>query len=304
MVRKKIKVGILFGGKSAEHEVSLQSARNVIEILDKKKYKVIPIGIDKAGKWFLCNTTNYLLHSDNLRLIKLNKSKNEVSLVVQGTGTLIDVKNREVREKIDVVFPALHGPCGEDGSLQGLLKLAGVPFVGADVLGSAIGMDKDIMKRLLKEAKIPVAKFIVLHAGEKTTFKKITNVLGLPVFIKPANLGSSVGINKVRNEKEFKSALRDAFQYDSKILIEQTIVGREIECSVLGNENPIASIPGEVIPKEGFYSYERKYLDENGAVLGVPAKLSKPKIPNYPACLTNSAPRTIAKAITWLRPRT
>lgn len=278
MAKKKIRVGVLFGGKSAEHEVSLQSARNVIEALDKEKYEVIPIGINKAGKWLLSNTSNYLLHSNDPKLIKLNKSSKEVSLVVQSSGNLTDINSRETHGKINVVFPVLHGPYGEDGSIQGLLKLAGVPFVGASVLGSAIGMDKDVMKRLLKEAEIPVAKFIVLHSGEKPQFKKITNILGSPVFIKPANLGSSIGINKVRNEKEFKNALRDAFQWDSKILVEQAVVGREIECSVLGNDKPIASIPGEVIPRHEFYSYEAKYIDENGAILEVPAKLPKPTI--------------------------
>ncbi len=278
MVKKKIKIGVLFGGKSAEHEVSLQSAHNVIDALDKEKYEVVPIGINKAGKWLLSNTSNYLLHSNDPKLIKLNKSNKEVSLVVQSSGTLANTHSGEIHGKIDVIFPVLHGPYGEDGSIQGLLKFAGVPFIGASVLGSAIGMDKDVMKRLLKEAGVPVAKFVVLSHGDDYSFKKIISVLGLPIFIKPANLGSSVGINKVRNEKEFKNALRDAFQYDSKILIEQAIVGREIECSVLGNEKPIASLPGEVIPRHEFYSYEAKYIDENGAVLEIPAKLSKSTI--------------------------
>ena len=275
MAKKKIKVGVLFGGKSAEHEVSLQSAHNVIGALDKEKYEVVPIGINKDGKWLLSNAYNYLLHSEDPKLIRLNKSDKEVLLIIQGAGVLANPYGREIHGKIDVIFPVLHGPYGEDGSIQGLLKLAGVPFVGASVLGSAIGMDKDVMKRLLKEAGIPVAKFVVVHKGERPSFKKITNILGSPVFIKPANLGSSVGINKVRNEKEFKNARRDAFQYDSKILIEHAIAGREIECSVLGNEKPIASWPGEVIPKHEFYSYEAKYLDENGATFEIPAKLPK-----------------------------
>src|SRR3989338_762499 len=160
MAKRKIRVGVLFGGKSAEHEVSLQSARNVIEALDKEKYEVVPIGINKAGKWLLSNTSNYLLHSSNPKLIKLNESSKEVSLVVQSSGTLADIHSREIHGKIDVFFPVLHGPYGEDGSIQGLLKLAGVPFVGAGVLGSAIGMDKDVMKRLLREGKNRVAKVI------------------------------------------------------------------------------------------------------------------------------------------------
>ena len=227
MVKKKIKVGVLFGGKSAEHEVSLQSARNVIDALDKEKYEVVPIGINKAGKWLLSNTSDYLLHSNNPKLIKLNKSNKEVSLVVQSSGTLADIHSREIHGKIDVVFPVLHGPYGEDGSIQGLLKLAGVPFVGASVLGSAIGMDKDVMKRLLKEAGVPVAKFVVLCLGEDYSFKKISNVLGLPVFIKPANLGSSVGINKVRNEKEFKMLCEMRFNMTQKFLLNRRLLAEK-----------------------------------------------------------------------------
>jgi D-alanine-D-alanine ligase len=230
---KKLKIGVLFGGKSAEHEVSLQSARNVIEALDKNKYKVIPIKINKSGKFVF-----------------------------------------SVINEVDVVFPVLHGPFGEDGSMQGLLKLAGVPYVGAGVLGSAIGMDKDVMKRLFREAGIPTSKFLILRVSEETSFKKISRVLGLPVFVKPANLGSSVGISKVKNEKEWKSALKDAFQYDSKIIIEESINGREIECAVLGNEKPIASIPGEIIANQEFYSYNAKYIDE-GAVAEIPAKINE-----------------------------
>lgn len=278
MAKKKIRVGVLFGGKSAEHEVSLQSARNVIEILDKEKYDVVPIGINKAGKWLLSNTSGYLLHSANPKLIRLNESNKPVTLVVQSSGTLTTLKTRDPDTKLDVVVPILHGPYGEDGSIQGLLKLAGVPFVGAGVLGSAVGMDKDVMKRLLKEAGIPTTKFLVTHSHEEISFKEAKKKLGLPLFIKPANLGSSVGVSKVRNEREFKKALREAFQYDHKILIEEAVKGREIECSVLGNEQPIASVPGEVIPTHEFYSYEAKYIDENGALLEIPAKLTKAEV--------------------------
>jgi D-alanine-D-alanine ligase len=232
-MKKKLKIGVLFGGKSAEHEVSLQSARNVIKALDKNKHQITPIKIGKDGKFKLDIIKNY-----------------------------------------DVVFPVMHGPFGEDGSMQGLLKLAGVPFVGASVLGSAVGMDKDVMKRLFREAKIPIAKFIVLRSGENISFKKIKNDLGLPFFIKPANMGSSVGIYKVKNEKEFKEATKKAFQYDSKILIEEAIVGREIECSVLGNEKPVASIPGEIIANQEFYSYDAKYIDTE-SITEIPAKLDK-----------------------------
>jgi D-alanine-D-alanine ligase len=177
--------------------------------------------------------------------------------------------------KVDVVFPVLHGTFGEDGTMQGLLELLDVAYVGADVLGSAVGMDKDVMKRLLRDASIPIGKFIALKSGESLAFNEAKKRLGIPMFIKPANLGSSVGVSKVKNEADFTKAMKKAFLYDSKILIEEFIDGREVECSVLGNENPIASVPGEVIPHQEFYSYEAKYIDENGAGLEIPAKLSK-----------------------------
>ena len=275
MANKKIKIGVLFGGKSAEHEVSLISAKNVINALDKKKYEVIPIGIDKNGKWLLSNTSNYLLNSNNPKLIKLNKSNSEVALYAQGEGALVPVKGgSKINGKIDVIFPVMHGPFGEDGSMQGLLKLAGVPFVGPSVLGSAVGMDKDVMKRLFRDAGIPIGKFIALKKSEKISFEKVKKELGMPVFVKPANLGSSVGINKVRNEKEWANALKDAFLYDTKIVIEENINGREIECAVLGNEKPIASIPGEIISNADFYSYDSKYIDDK-SVCEIPAKISK-----------------------------
>jgi D-alanine-D-alanine ligase len=168
----------------------------------------------------------------------------------------------------------LHGPLGEDGTVQGLLKLADVPFVGSGVLGSAVSMDKDVMKRLFRDAGIPIGKFLTFRAREKLpSFTEIKEALGSPFFVKPANMGSSVGISKVRSETEYANAVREAFQYDVKIIIEEFIPGREIECAVLGNENPIASIPGEVIPTHEFYSYDAKYIDENGARLEIPAKL-------------------------------
>src|SRR3989344_4921611 len=246
--RGKLKIGVLFGGKSAEHEVSLQSARNVIEGLDRNKYEVIPIGINKEGKWLLNNTSNYLSNTNNPKLIKLNKANKEIALYAQGEGSLAVINGgTNDKHKIDVIFPVLHGPFGEDGSMQGLLKLVGIPYVGAGVLGSAVGMDKDVMKRLLKEADVPIGKFLTLRNGDKIFFQKIKKELGLPLFVKPANMGSSVGINKVRNESEFKKAIAEAFKFDTKIIIEEFIKGREIECAVLGNDNPVASVPGEVI---------------------------------------------------------
>jgi D-alanine-D-alanine ligase len=178
---------------------------------------------------------------------------------------------------IDVVFPVLHGPFGEDGTVQGLFKLANIPFVGAGVLGSAIGMDKDVMKRLLRDAKIPIAKFLVFERPDQNTisFTKVRKALGLPVFVKPANLGSSVGISKVNKKNQFADAVRLAFRYDNKIIIEEGIDGREIECSVLGNEKPVASLPGEIVVQHDFYSYHAKYLDDQGARLEIPARLPK-----------------------------
>lgn len=277
-MKKKIKVGILFGGKSAEHEVSLQSAKNVVDAIDKDKYEVALIGIDKTGRWLLPNKSQFLLNANDPKLIKLNKANEEnVALVPYSRGELTNLSNQNSNSSIDVVFPILHGPFGEDGTVQGLLKLAGVPFVGASVLGSAIGMDKDVMKRLLRDAGIPIADFIAIKQEDKIDFGKVSKKLGLPFFVKPANLGSSVGINKVKNKKDFSKAVKEAFQYDTKILIEEFIDGRELECSVLGNQKPIASAVGEVIPHHEFYSYEAKYIDENGAALEIPAQIS-PKV--------------------------
>lgn len=276
-MNKKIRVGILFGGKSAEHEVSLQSAKNVVEAMDKSKYEVVLIGIDKSGRWYLNDASCFLLNTDNPKLIKLNKSNESVALLPGGSDKqeLVSISKSQSHGPVDVVFPILHGTYGEDGTVQGLLKLANVPFVGAGVLGSAVGMDKDVMKRLLRDAGLPIPKFLTFHkhAAAATDFEKVKAQLGLPMFVKPANLGSSVGIHKVKNEKQFADAIADAFQYDTKILIEEAIIGREIECSVLGNENPIASLPGEIIPQHEFYSYQAKYIDEHGALLEIPAKL-------------------------------
>lgn len=271
----KIRVGIIFGGKSAEHEVSLQSAKNVIDALDKNKYEAILIGIDKTGKWFLNDESEFLLNVTDLKLIKLNNEKmEEVTLVPEGKGSLTNFKTNKVDKKIDVAFPILHGPFGEDGTMQGLLKLADIPFVGAGVLGSAVGMDKEITKRLLRDAGINIGKFLSCRENNIPSFNEVVNKIGLPFFVKPANMGSSVGICKVKSEEDFKAAVEDAFKYDRKILFEEFIAGREIECAILGNANPMASVPGEIISNHDFYSYEAKYIDENGAVLEIPARLS------------------------------
>jgi len=236
----KLNIGLIFGGKSGEHEVSLESAKSVYETLNKKKYRVSLIFIDKSGKW----------------------------------STEKDL------EKIDVFFPVIHGTYGEDGCIQGFLELLNAAYVGSGVIGSAIGMDKDVQKRLLRDAGILTAKFISVEKIQlnKRLTKTIIQKLKFPLFVKPANLGSSVGVSKVDADDDLHKAIEEAFRYDNKILIEEGIAGREIECSVLGNDKPVASLPGEVLPKHEFYSYEAKYIDENGAVLKIPAKLSKNKI--------------------------
>ncbi|MDR0487536.1 MAG: D-alanine--D-alanine ligase [Treponema sp.] len=273
----KKKVGILFGGKSAEHEVSLQSAKNIYEAIDRTRFEPVLVGIDKTGRWLLNDASRFLLNADNPERISLNTEGRAAALQAENRGLLAeDGGGRFSAVSLDVVFPVLHGPFGEDGTIQGFLKLADIPFVGAGVMGSAAGMDKDVMKRLLRDAEIPIGKFIAVKSHEQIpAFAEVVAALGNPVFIKPANMGSSVGISKVRQEGEYTGALKDAFQYDSKVIIEEFIPGREIECAVLGNEEPAASVPGEIIPSHDFYSYDAKYLDENGAALKIPAELDE-----------------------------
>jgi D-alanine-D-alanine ligase len=273
---KKIRVEIVFGGRSAEHEVSLQSAKNIIDAIDTNKYEVVLIGIDKKGQWHLNEDSRLLLPGAKSGLLELSDRGENLALVPgQQDEQLVALSGEKRLGRLDLIFPVLHGPFGEDGTVQGLLKLANVAFVGAGVLGSAVGMDKDVMKRLLRDAGIPIARFIVAnrYSSKQIGFDNVRARLGLPLFVKPANLGSSVGISKVSDHEEFERAVREAFRYDHKILIEECIKGREIECSVLGNDKPIASVPGEILPHHEFYSYEAKYLDENGAVLEIPAKL-------------------------------
>lgn len=256
----KLRIGILCGGRSAEHEVSLASAKSVIDALDKEKYEVRVIGIDKKGAWHLRDSARFLEHAEDPKRIQLHAETTSEVLVPKS-------------EDIDVIFPVLHGPYGEDGTMQGFLKMAQIPFVGAGVLGSAVGMDKDVMKRLLAQAGIPIARFITVASHQRVSFQEVVEGLGLPFFIKPANLGSSVGISKVHGEEEYEQALAKAFRYDRKIVIEEFIDGREIECSVLGNTDPVASLPGELIPTHEFYSYEAKYIDPEGAHFKIPADL-------------------------------
>ncbi|GAA0420044.1 D-alanine--D-alanine ligase [Virgibacillus salarius] len=276
MVKKK--VGIIFGGKSAEHEVSLQSAKNIVEAIDKGKYDVVLIGIDKEGKWHLNDQSSYLLHEENPKLIQLNKSNDTVAIVPgERDNQLIHASNAIQIDQLDAVFPIVHGTLGEDGSLQGMLRLANIPFVGSSVLGSSVCMDKDIAKRLLKAVGINVAKGLVYSKAKKQqiSYSYAVEQLSTPIFIKPANQGSSVGVSKVTTEEEFYKGIEEAFQYDHKVILEENIIGREIECSVLGNAEPKASLLGEILPQSEFYSYESKYIDEKGAELAIPADVPK-----------------------------
>ncbi len=260
----------MFGGQSAEHNISLQSAQNIIKAINKKKYNLTLIKITKQGKWLLISNKQISISKNNL------KKYHQVTFIPGGKGRIFNLSQGKIIKKIDVVFPILHGPFGEDGTVQGLLKLAVAPFIGADVLGSAVGMDKDVMKRLLRDACIPIGKFLTIRKNDNIpSYNFITKNIGMPCFVKPARLGSSIGINKVINKDELYSAIKKAFQYDDKILIEEFIDGREIECAILESNKLIASVPGEIITKHSFYSYKAKYTDKNGTKLIIPAKVSK-----------------------------
>lgn len=269
------------GGKSAEHEVSLQSAKNIIAAIDRSKFEPVLIGISKKGEWFLMDESGYLDRADDPKNIALKDNGKALAIVPESEeGRIILKESGKSIGKVDVAFSVLHGPNGEDGSMQGLLNVVGIPYVGAGVMGSAVGMDKEAMKRLFKNAGVPSADFFVFydHKKDEINYNNITEKLGLPLFIKPCNLGSSVGISRIENEEEFNKAIEDAFSHDSKIIVEESIKGRELECSVIGNKELSASVPGEVITnteKHSFYSYEAKYLDENGAELKIPADLTE-----------------------------
>jgi len=271
-MNNKKNIAILFGGKSAEHEVSLQSAKSIFQEIDKDLYNPFLIGIDKEGKWFVSEDLESVLLDG--RLMKDIK-KDYVALTPQCEGKVIFLTGKETKIKIDVVFPILHGPFGEDGTVQGVLKLADIPFVGSSVLGSAVGMDKEAMKKILKDNSIPVADYLCFYKDEEILgYEEVVKRLKSPFFVKPANMGSSVGVSKVYKEKDYHKAISLAFDYDLKIIVEEFVEGREIECSVLGNSNPRASVLGEVIPSHDFYSYESKYIDEEGASLKVPADVN------------------------------
>lgn len=266
---KKLRVGIIFGGKSAEHEVSVRSARNVYEALDTSRFEPVLIGIDPAGHWLLADTIKLLDTPADATDRRIEAGEGStVVLAPEGGGTL---GSGDV-PAIDVAFPILHGPFGEDGTVQGLLRLAGIPFVGPGVLSSAIGMDKEIMKRLLHDAGIAVGAYRVIRHSQPVPDDLVLD-LGLPLFVKPANLGSSVGISRVTKPAQLGEAIKRALQYDNKVLVEAAIEGRELECGVLGNEQPQASAVGEVIAAHDFYSYEAKYLDKHGARIVIPADI-------------------------------
>lgn len=271
----KTSVAILFGGQSSEHEVSLQSARNVINAIDRGTYDLTLIGIDKQGRWLRFDERDYLLNGSDPAKIKLSASGQLLSLLPGATGgQFIDVASGVELPRIDVVFPLIHGAFGEDGSLQGLLRLLAIPFVGPDVLSSAACMDKDVTKRLLRDAGIAVAPFVVVSRGESVAFATVAAELGLPMFVKPASQGSSVGVSKVTDEASYMAALSLAFEFDHKVLIETGIVGREVECAVLGNRQPQVSVCGEVIANDEFYAYDTKYLNGDQARIAIPAELA------------------------------
>src|SRR5579862_6254484 len=317
MAIKKIRVGVLFGGRSGEHEVSLLSAASVINAIDKAKYEVVPIGITKDGRWLTADHAERMLKGgtgDGAQAaatspLRAGDPEATPGAAVLASGASVVVPPEPVRRdtglapfqtdvktdaglrrasdraiNVDVIFPVLHGTFGEDGTIQGLLELADLAYVGAGVLGSAAGMDKDIMKSLFSSAGLPIVKHVTIlrsewDADHKKTEGKVDKQLKYPVFVKPANLGSSVGISKAHNKKELGPAIYEAAKFDRKIVIEQGVGGtknkaREIECSVLGNDEPTASVPGEIVPIKEFYDYNAKYLDE-GSQLIIPAKLSK-----------------------------
>ncbi len=271
----RIRVGVIFGGRSGEHEVSLVSATSLINALDKEKYEVIPIGITQAGRWLSSGRALQLLKSKE----GLEQEPERFLAPEPNRQALVSV-NGESDSQLDVVFPLVHGTYGEDGTLQGLLELANIPYVGAGVLGSAVGMDKIVQKQLYEQAGIPVSKYVWFLSSEckakpKRVVAEVEKKLKYPVFTKPANTGSSVGITKAHDREELVEGIAMAASYDRKIVVEQGVRNvREIECSVLGNDDPISSVPGEIIPSNEFYDYDAKYVDGKSTSV-IPAKLPK-----------------------------
>jgi D-alanine-D-alanine ligase len=276
---KKIRVGVIFGGRSVEHEVSLVSAASVINALDKEKYDILPIGITPEGRWLSSGEALALLKEKG----NIDDLPEHILVPDPRKRGLVPLRNSSAEvspHPIDVIFPVLHGTYGEDGTIQGLFELAEIPYVGSGVLGSALGMDKVVQKQLLREAELPVTPDIWFYLEEflraqRKLIASIERKLGYPCFVKPANLGSSVGISKAHDRKELIRAIQYAGEYDLKVLVEKGIEqAREIECSVLGNEDPIASVPGEVIPSNEFYDYDAKYVDGKSTSV-IPAKLPR-----------------------------
>jgi D-alanine-D-alanine ligase len=269
---RRLRIAVLFGGRSAEHDVSVLSATNVVRALSPAKYDVLPIFVTRNGTWLLSSIENGNLAKP--------ESGTQVCLVPGGQGRMLAIPVDDAVHdlpKIDILFPVLHGQHGEDGSVQGLAEVACVPLVGCGILGSATAVDKDIAKRLLKAAGLPTARSIVIHLGEIPAFADVKHELGLPIFVKPATQGSSVGVSKVATAEQFEAALVEGFKHDRKLLAEEFVDGREIECSVLESANGelFVSRPGEIVPaaSHGFYSYDAKYIDADGAIIKVPAEL-------------------------------
>jgi D-alanine-D-alanine ligase len=274
---ERLRVALLFGGRSAEHDVSVLSAGNVFRALDPARYDTVPIGITRSGAWLLSSL------EDGAFPLAVPKSGPRVALVPGGAGRLAilpetDGAAPDLSRAVDVVFPVLHGPFGEDGTVQGAAEIAGVPYVGSGVLGSAVAMDKDVAKRLMRDGGLPIPRFLSFAEGDAPDFDAVVAELGRPVFVKPARLGSSVGISKAATREEFAQAIAEAFRHDRKIVVEEYVRGREIECGVLEGEDGslTASLPGEIVPsnRHDFYTYEAKYLDEQGAAIKVPADLA------------------------------
>ncbi|HZS09284.1 MAG TPA: D-alanine--D-alanine ligase [Blastocatellia bacterium] len=277
----KLRVGVIFGGRSGEHEVSLRSAESVINALDRNKYEVVPIAITRQGKWLASSEATNLLPSS-----VIETADQSVAIFGDPTERGLARFGREgeaggKRERLDVIIPVLHGTYGEDGTIQGLLEMADVPYVGCGVLASATGMDKVIMKRLFHEAGLPIVDYLWFLRNQwesepQQIEDRITAEIGFPCFVKPANLGSSVGISKADDAAELKAAIALAAKYDRKVIVERGVTAREIEVSVLGNDEPAASVPGEIAPATAeFYDYKAKYIDPNGARLLIPAPLDE-----------------------------
>jgi D-alanine-D-alanine ligase len=277
---KRLRVGVIFGGRSGEHEVSLASAASVIRALDPEKYEAVPIGIGKDGRWFIGTPAQKMLPE------VLRQGHRVMLSADPSVGALLPLEDRAAgSQRVDVIFPVLHGTFGEDGTVQGLLDLAGLPYVGSGVIGSAVGMDKDMAKRLFLQSGLPTGDFLAVlrsewEKGRERILKAVAKKFRFPVFVKPATLGSSVGMTKVHKREELAAALDLAAEFAQKILVERNIRGREIEVSVLGNDEPEASIPGEIIPHREFYDYTAKYLEE-GTRLEIPAKLSKMQVRRF-----------------------